>query len=152
MKAVVQRVNSASVRVRDETITRIKKGLVVLIGISYNDTDKDIAAMVDKIYNLRIFQDDKGKMNLSVKDIDGGLLVVSQFTLLADLDKGRRPSFTDAALPDKAESIYYQFIADFKNKGMNIECGRLGADMQLELVNDGPATFIFDTNKLRSPC
>ncbi|MDD5355335.1 MAG: D-aminoacyl-tRNA deacylase [Candidatus Omnitrophica bacterium] len=147
MKIVAQRVNSASVKIKGETIAGIQKGLVLLTGISHSDTDKDIDIAADKICNLRIFEDDKGKINLSVRDVNGELLVVSQFTLLADLDKGRRPSFTRAASPDKAESIYNQFIASLRNKGIKVECGKFREYMQLELVNDGPATFIFETDR-----
>jgi len=147
MKAVIQRVISASVKIEKETIAKINKGLVVLVGVSLEDTDRDIEVMADKICNLRIFEDDKEKMNLSVSDINGQVLIVSQFTLLADLEKGRRPSFTEAALPVNAENIYNSLVDKFKDKKIEVKCGRFGAYMQVELINDGPATFIFDTNK-----
>jgi len=147
VKIVAQRVNKASVKINGETIAMIQKGLVLLTGISDSDTHKDIDAVVDKICNLRIFESDKGKMNLSVKDINAELLVVSQFTLLADLNRGRRPSFTQAASPDKAEDIYNQFISGLRNRGIRVESGRFREYMQLELINDGPATFIIETNK-----
>jgi D-tyrosyl-tRNA(Tyr) deacylase len=147
MKAVIQRVISASVKIDKEAIAKIDKGLVVLLGISLKDTDKDIEIMADKIYNLRIFEDDKEKMNLSVGDINGQILVISQFTLLADLEKGRRPSFTQAALPENAENIYNRLVDNLKDRKIKVECGKFGAYMQLDLINDGPATFIFDTNK-----
>jgi D-tyrosyl-tRNA(Tyr) deacylase len=151
MKAVIQRVSSASVSVKGEIIAKINRGLAILVAVSLNDNDKDIEVMADKICNLRIFEDNKGKMNLSVSDINGDILVVSQFTLLADLGKGRRPSFTQAAMPENAENIYNKLIDRLKDRKIKVECGRFGASMQVELVNDGPATFIFDTNKNYPP-
>lgn len=147
MKAVIQRVSSATVKIENQVISKIKKGLVVLLGISDVDTQRDIDVMLDKIENLRIFQDAEGKMNISIKDINGEILVVSQFTLLADLEKGRRPSFIDAAPPQKAEDIYNQVINNLKIDGLKVESGRFREYMQVELINDGPVTFIFDTNK-----
>lgn len=147
MKAVIQRVSSATVKIENQVIAKIKKGLVVLLGISDVDTQRDIDVMLDKIENLRIFQDAEGKMNISIKDINGEILVVSQFTLLADLEKGRRPSFIDAAPPQKAEDIYNQVINNLKIDGLKVESGRFREYMQVELINDGPVTFIFDTNK-----
>ncbi|MDD5005252.1 MAG: D-aminoacyl-tRNA deacylase [Candidatus Omnitrophica bacterium] len=147
MKAVIQRVSSACVKINNQAISNIKKGLVILLGISEADTKKDIDIIVDKIKNLRIFEDLQGKMNSSLQDINGELLVVSQFTLLADLSKGRRPSFSQAAAPEKAENIYKQVIAGFKKCDIKVETGEFGQDMQVELINDGPVTLIFDTNR-----
>lgn len=147
MKTVIQRVNSASVKIGGQIISKIEKGLVVLLGISESDTQKDIEIIVDKIKNLRVFEDSAGKMNISIKDIDGEVLLVSQFTLLADLQKGCRPSFTAAAKPPQAEIIYRQVMDAFREGGIRIKSGRFKEHMQVELINDGPATFIFDTNR-----
>ncbi|MFC1645593.1 D-aminoacyl-tRNA deacylase [Candidatus Omnitrophota bacterium] len=147
MKAVIQRVSSACVKINNQAVSNIKKGLVVLLGISDSDTQHDIDAMVDKIKNLRVFQDAEGKMNISVKDIGGEILIVSQFTLLADLEKGRRPSFIGAAQPQKAEDIYGQVIDLLKKDGLKVESGRFREYMQVEIINDGPVTLIYDTNK-----
>jgi len=147
MKAVIQRVSSASVKIDKQIISKIGKGLLILLGISETDNQQDIDIMVDKIKNLRIFPDALGKMNISIKDIDGEILAVSQFTLLADLQKGRRPSFVDAAQPIKAECIYKQVIDNLRKEGIRVEFGRFRKYMQVELLNDGPVTFIFDTKK-----
>lgn len=147
MKAVIQRVSSASVKVGNETVSNIGSGLLVLLGISEDDTQQDIDMIVDKIKNLRIFADASGKMNISIKDINGEILVVSQFTLLADLDKGRRPSFINAAKPEKAEKLYRNVIDAFKNEGIKVRIGQFKEHMQVELSNDGPVTFVFDTKK-----
>lgn len=147
MKAVIQRVSSASVKIGVQIISKIDKGLVVLLGISNNDTQKDIEIILDKIKNLRIFEDSQGKMNVSTKDIDAEILIVSQFTLFADLQNGCRPSFMDAAQPAKAENIYDQVIDAFRKDGIKVESGRFREHMQVELINDGPVTFIFDTDK-----
>ena len=147
MKAVIQRVTSASVKIDKQIISKIEKGLLILLGISEIDNQQDIDIMVDKIKNLRIFPDASGKMNISIKDIDGEILTVSQFTLLADLQKGRRPSFVDAAQPAKAECIYKQIIDNLRKEGIRVESGRFRKYMQVELLNDGPVTFIFDTKK-----
>ena len=147
MKAVIQRVSSASVKVGNETVSNIGSGLLVLLGISEDDTQQDIDIIVDKIKNLRIFADASGKMNISIKDINGEILVVSQFTLLADLDKGRRPSFINAAKPEKAEKLYRNVIDAFKNEGIKVRIGQFKEHMQVELSNDGPVTFVFDTKK-----
>jgi D-tyrosyl-tRNA(Tyr) deacylase len=147
MKAVIQRVSKASVTIRDQLIAETKKGFVILLGISSLDTQKDINIMADKIENLRVFQDTEGKMNLSIKDINGEILIVSQFTLLADLEKGRRPSFANSADPQKAEDFYNGVIEQLKKDGFRVASGKFREYMQVELVNDGPVTFIFDTNK-----
>ena len=147
MKAVIQRVSSACVKINNQTISKIERGIVVLLGICDTDTQKDINLMVDKIKNLRIFQDSEGKMNIPLKEIKGEILVVSQFTLLADLEKGRRPSFINAAAPQKAQDIYNQVINKLKSECLKVETGRFREFMQVELINDGPVTFIFDTYK-----
>lgn len=147
MKAVIQRVSSASVKVENQIIAQIKQGLVVLLGITNTDTEKDIDIMVDKIKNLRIFEDKDGKMNVSINDINGQILIVPQFTLLADLEKGRRPSFANAAKPELAENIYNQVINKFKEIGIKIESAKFREYMQVQLINEGPATFIFATKK-----
>ena len=147
MKAVIQRVTSASVKIENQVISRINTGLLVFLGIAESDTDKDVEIMADKIPNLRVFSDGAGKMNLSLKDISGELLVVSQFTLLADLEKGRRPSFIEAARPQKAEKLYDKVIERLKNGGIRVETGKFQESMQVELVNNGPVTLIFDTAK-----
>jgi len=147
MKAVIQRVSSASVKVDNQTISKIGRGLLVLLGVSDSDVEEDIGMMVDKVKNLRIFQDEADKMNISIKDIGGEILVVSQFTLLANLEKGRRPSFIDAAQPEKAEGIYSKVINAFREDDIKVESGSFGKRMRVELINDGPVTFIFDTNK-----
>ena len=136
MKAVIQRVSSASVKISNQVISKINRGLVILLGISDSDKQDDIVAMADKIRNLRIFQDSNGKMNISIKDIGGEILVVSQFTLLADLEKGRRPSFINAAPPQKAEDIYKQVIDHLKKDGLKVESGRFREYMQVEIIND----------------
>ncbi len=147
MKAVIQRVSSASVKVDNKIISQIGKGLVVLLGVSSADNQQDINLTTDKIKNLRIFQDSEGKMNVSIKVIKGEVLVVSQFTLLANLEKGRRPSFADAAQPQKAENFYKQIIENIKKDGIRVESGCFGKFMQVELVNDGPVTIIFESRK-----
>ena len=143
MKAVIQRVSGASVKVDNQTISKIGRGLLVLLGVSDSDVEEDIGMMVDKVKNLRIFQDEADKMNISIKDIDGEILVVSQFTLLANLEKGRRPSFIDAAQPEKAEGIYNKVINAFREDDIKVESGSFGKRMQVELINDGPVTFVF---------
>lgn len=145
MKAVIQRVSSASVKIKEKIISSIKRGLVVFLGVSCSDSKFDIEVMVDKIKNLRIFQDGTGKMNLSIKDIDAEILIISQFTLLADLKKGRRPSFTEAARQEIAQDLYNQVIELLKKDNLKIQEGKFKEYMQVELINDGPVTFVFDT-------
>ncbi|MFH1621674.1 MAG: D-aminoacyl-tRNA deacylase [Candidatus Omnitrophota bacterium] len=147
MKAVIQRVNKACVKIDSKKISEIEKGLVVLLGVSCDDTEQDINLMVEKIKNLRIFQDAQGKTNISIKDKNGEVLIVSQFTLLADLEKGRRPSFTNAALPQKAEDFYNQVIKYLSNAGVKVKSGKFKEYMQVELINDGPVTLIYDTKE-----
>lgn len=148
MRAVVQRVSRASVRVGDEITGQIGKGLLVLLGVSNRDTEADALYLVDKILNLRIFEDDEDKMNLSLLDIAGELLVVSQFTLYGDSRRGRRPSFIDAARPADANRLYEFYVAECRKQIQNVETGRFQAMMDVELVNDGPVTILLDSEKL----
>ncbi len=148
MRAIVQRVEHAKVEVEAEVRGSIARGLVVLLAVGEEDTDRDLAYMVDKILGLRIFEDEDGKMNRSLMDIGGELLVVSQFTLYGDVRKGRRPSFTDSARPEKAEELYEKFIEMSKNKGIKTQSGVFGADMDLSLLNQGPVTIMIDSQKL----
>ena len=150
MKAVIQRVNFAKLRIDQQVFSKIKTGLVVLVGITHNDDIDDIKWLVRKILNLRIFNDDKSVMNKSIIDIGGELLVVSQFTLHAQTKKGNRPSYINAAKGDKAEEIYNNFLLEFKNQyGVTPITGKFGSDMKVELENDGPVTILIDTkNKL----
>ena len=147
MKVVIQRVLNASVTVDSKIISNINKGLLVLTGVSKDDVFKDADYLIEKILNLRIFEDNKGKMNLSLLDIKGEILIVSQFTLLGDTRKGRRPSFDKAAKPDKAIEIYNYFIEQIKLKGINTSSGIFGAMMDISLVNNGPVTFIIDSKQ-----
>jgi len=148
MRSVVQRVNYASVKVDGEIIGKIEKGLLVLLGVCDEDTEKDMIYMADKITGLRIFEDEDEKMNLSVEDIGGELLVVSQFTLFGDCRKGKRPSFSSAGRPDYANEMYEKFVAYLKEKGFKTETGKFGADMKVELLNDGPVTLMIDSKKV----
>ena len=148
MRAVVQRVLKSEVLVDDKTVGKISRGLMVLLGVEDQDTDHDVAYMVEKITGLRIFEDDEGKMNLSIGDIDGEMLVVSQFTLLGDCRKGRRPSFTKAAKPQVAERLYKDFVDNCISKGIKVEEGIFKAEMLVRIENDGPVTLILDSRKL----
>ncbi|MFW6010963.1 MAG: D-aminoacyl-tRNA deacylase [Desulfosalsimonas sp.] len=145
MLAVIQRVKKASVSVEDETVGSIGPGLLVLLGVADSDTESDISYTADKVVNLRIFGDDEGKMNRSLIDTGGQMLVVSQFTLLGDCRKGRRPSFVKAADPEKAESFYLRFVDKVRKKGVSAETGRFQAMMDVSLINDGPVTLIVDS-------
>jgi D-tyrosyl-tRNA(Tyr) deacylase len=146
MRAVIQRVSSASVKVDDKITGEIKQGLLVLVGIEDSDDQEDLEWLSGKIVNLRIFNDDEGVMNKSVKDIDGGLLVVSQFTLHAATKKGNRPSYIRASKPEIAVPLYEQFKQQLTaDLGQEIQAGIFGADMKVELLNDGPVTIIIDT-------
>ena len=147
MRAVVQRVASSRVTVEGETTGKIDKGLMVLLGVADGDTDKDVTYMVDKIVNLRIFEDENDKMNLSLQDIGASLLVVSQFTLLGDCRKGRRPSFIEAARPEMADNLYQKFVDKARSMGIRTETGRFKTHMMVELINDGPVTILVDSNK-----
>ncbi len=148
MKFVIQRVNEAKVEVEGKITGQIGKGFLVLIGIEENDTQKEADRLVRKLLGLRIFADEAGKMNLSLDDVGGELLLVSQFTLCADCRKGNRPSFTGAAQPDKANELYEYIVEQCRQSGKKTECGIFGADMSVSLVNDGPFTIIFDTDEM----
>lgn len=145
MRTVIQRVKYANVKKNGENIGQIGNGLLILLGITHDDTIKDIDWLVNKIKDLRIFEDENQKMNLALNDVKGEVLIVSQFTLYGDCTKGRRPSFINAAKPDIANNLYIKFIDKFKNYGIKTECGEFGADMKVELLNDGPVTIIIDT-------
>ena len=145
MKTVLQRVSRASVHVNGEIIGSINHGLVVLLGIHHNDSEKEIEWMCNKILNLRIFEDEEGKMNRSVTDVEGGILIVSQFTLYGTLKKGTRPGFTDAAKPETAIPLYEKTIQYLRNNSsLRIETGEFGAMMQVDLINNGPVTIILE--------
>ncbi len=148
MKAVIQRVTSAWVLVDTEEIARIRRGLLVLLGVAKGDRADDVRELVEKVCSLRMFADDNGKMNLSVLDTAGDILLVSQFTLLADTSQGRRPSFHEAAPPTHALLLYEQAIEEFRRCGLTVASGRFGAHMQVSLVNDGPVTFILESSSL----
>lgn len=145
MRTVVQRAKAANVTVDEKIIGQINKGLVVLLGVSENDSLEDVDYLVDKILNLRIFEDDNEKMNLSLLDLNYELLVISQFTLYGDCKKGRRPNFMEAAKPQKAEELYEKFTARCKENCIKVETGIFGAHMQVSLTNDGPVTIILDS-------
>ncbi len=147
MKAVVQRVKNSHVAVADQIVSRIGLGLMVLLGVSEDDTEKDAEFLVKKIINLRIFEDEKGKLNVSLMDVKGDLLVVSQFTLLGDCRKGRRPSYIKAAAPEKANSLYEYFIRRAKDLGVETKSGVFQAMMDVSLINQGPVTLILDTKE-----
>ncbi len=145
MRVVVQRVSEAKVTVDEEVTGSIQQGLLLLVGVHQNDTDDQLKWMCEKILKLRVFPDEDGKMNKSVTDVNGGILVVSQFTLYGDAKKGTRPSYIEAARPDKAEPMYEQMIEYFKiHSNLNIQGGRFGAMMDVHLVNDGPVTLILE--------
>ena len=148
MRAVVQRVSRASVKVSDEFVGKIADGLLVLLGIAQDDTEADAAYLAEKIAGLRIFEDDAGKMNRSVSDIGGAVLAVSQFTLFGDVKKGKRPSFDAAARPEQARELYERFVAQIRALGLPCETGRFQETMEVELVNHGPVTIMLDSKKL----
>jgi len=145
MRAVVQRVKESSVTVGGDIIGTIGPGLLVFLGVSKEDTINDVDYLADKILNLRIFEDEHGKMNRSLLEASGEMLVVSQFTLLGDCRKGRRPSFTDAAEPDKANELYEQFVEKAGSSGIRVKTGRFRAMMDVQLINDGPVTLIVES-------
>jgi D-tyrosyl-tRNA(Tyr) deacylase len=145
MRAVIQRVSGASVIVEGKTVGAIGPGLLVLLGVRHGDTEENLIWLVDKISGLRIFRDEQDKMNLSIGDVRGEVLVVSQFTLYGDCRKGRRPGFEQAALPEAAEPLYRRCLGLFRERGFRTEAGVFGAVMQVALVNDGPVTFVIDS-------
>lgn len=147
MRCVVQRVSSASVTVNGTVSGRIEAGLMVLIGVSADDTDADLKYMAEKVPNLRIFDDDNGVMNRSLLDAGGSILAVSQFTLYGDARGGRRPSYIRAAKPEKADALYEQLIARWREKGVHVETGIFRTDMKVALINDGPVTILLDSEK-----
>lgn len=144
MKLVIQRVANATVEVDREVIGKIEKGFLVLIGVRQGDTKEQADILVKKLCNLRVFEDENNKMNLSIKDIKGKLLIVSQFTLYADCKKGNRPSFIEAARPEEAEPLYEYFKQGCRNEGIEVESGKFGADMKVSLLNDGPVTIVIE--------
>ncbi len=148
MKAVIQRVRSASVEVDGEIVGACGQGLLVLLGVAPEDTDADLERMVQKMVKLRIFSDENGKMNRSVQDIDGDLLVVSQFTLFANYKHGNRPDYLGAAAPEKANALYERFVARASELVRHVGHGVFGADMQVSLVNDGPVTIVMESDVL----
>jgi D-tyrosyl-tRNA(Tyr) deacylase len=149
LKAVIQRVSEAKVEVDGKTVGRIGKGILVLLGVEKGDGERDANWVAEKIGNLRIFEDEAGKMNLSVKDIAGELLAVSQFTLAGNCAKGRRPSFDSAAPPEKANLLYEYFVGKLRGLGLPVETGVFQAMMQVSLINDGPVTFILESHGKR---
>src|SRR3954464_5361489 len=147
MRAVVQRVTRAKVTIGGETAGEIGRGLLVLLGVTYGDTEAAADYLAEKIAGLRIFEDDPGKMNLSVAEVGGAILGVSQFTLYGDVRKGKRPSFDDAARPEQARQLYEYFVERIRALGLRCETGRFQEMMQVELVNDGPVTILLDSEK-----
>ena len=147
MKAVIQRVTSASVHVEGKTVGQIESGLLVLLGVAKGDGETDGRYLVEKIRTLRIFSDGQGKMNRSLVDIEGSVLLVSQFTLLGRTANGRRPSFDEAAAPDEAKRLYEQVVTELRALGTLVETGVFAAHMQVELLNDGPVTFVLDSRQ-----
>jgi len=144
VRVVLQRVNSASVEVDNQIIGQIDQGLLALVGVGHGDTEEEARWLASKTVELRIFPDDQGKMNRSLIDIGGSVLVVSQFTLLGDCRKGRRPAFTDAAPPETANDLYLRYADLIAERGVSVERGRFAADMKVSLVNDGPVTMVID--------
>ncbi|KEF39400.1 D-tyrosyl-tRNA(Tyr) deacylase [Schinkia azotoformans MEV2011] len=144
MKVVVQRSKQANVQVNGEIVGKIDKGLVLLVGITHSDTIDDVNYIADKVVNLRIFEDDDDKMNLSLLDVGGAILSISQFTLYGDCRKGRRPNFMEAAKPEYANELYEKFNECLKSKGVQVETGIFGAMMDVSLINDGPVTIILE--------
>ena len=148
MRAVLTRVNSASVSIAGQVVGQIGKGFLILLGVGPEDTKEDCRYLAEKALSLRVFEDENGKMNKGLEDVDGQVLVVSQFTLYGNCRKGRRPSFTEAAPPQLGEELYEQFLADCADLGYPPQHGQFGADMQVSSVNDGPVTLILDTEQL----
>lgn len=149
MRILIQRVKRASVTIEGKERREINQGMCVFIGMTHNDNEKKADWLAEKMIGLRIFEDTEGKINLSLKDIDGEILLVSQFSLYASCVKGRRPGFSDAAKPDEAERIYNYFVEKVKGMGLKkVSCGEFGADMEVEIINDGPLTFIIDSPEI----
>ena len=148
MRAVIQRVTEASVRIDGEIVGEIGQGFLVLIGVEEGDGENDFKYMSAKVPNLRIFEDENGKMNLSLLDVKGQILAVSQFTLLGDARSSRRPSFIQAARPETANPMYERLVEAWRAQGIHVETGRFGADMKVSLINDGPVTIMMDSHKL----
>ncbi len=149
MKAVIQRVAYSSVKIDGKTVGECKKGFMILLGVQQGDTRQDADKLLKKIPYLRIFEDENGKMNLSLLDVGGSALIISQFTLLADCSHGRRPSFINSANPQEANALYEYFIQGMKDSGVkDVQTGEFGADMKVELLNDGPVTIILDSKEL----
>jgi len=146
MIAVLQRVTTGKVKIGDRIVGDIDNGLVILLGVHRDDKEEDIIFLADKVIGLRVFDDNNGKMNISLQDSDGSVLVISQFTLCGDWRKGRRPSFTKAADPDKGKLLYDGFINAVRSRGINVETGEFGAAMDVSLVNSGPVTFVLDSH------
>jgi len=144
---VLQRVREGSVEVEGKVVGRVGKGLVLLVGATVGDGEKEVVYLTDKCANLRIFEDQAGKMNLSVLEVGGEILVISQFTLYGDTKKGRRPSFTEALEPEEAEKLYLMFIDYLREKGLRVEQGVFGAKMLVKIFNDGPVTFVLDSKE-----
>ncbi len=151
MKALLQRVTEASVSIAGEMVGRIGRGLVILVGVAVSDTEKDAQYLAQKTASLRIFPDETGRFNLSALDVKGELLVVSQFTLLADTKKGRRPSFVEAAPPAQAEALFDRFVDETRATGLKVETGRFQQYMQVEIRNDGPVTIMLDSREKGNP-
>lgn len=147
MRAVIQRVTSSSVEVCGEVVGRISKGFTVLLGVREDDTPEDLKYMEEKIKGLRVFEDDQGKMNLSLDAVGGEILLISQFTLYGDVRKGRRPSFTEAAKGEKAEALYEALAEALRRSGLRVETGKFGAEMKVSIDNDGPVTILLDSRK-----
>ena len=145
MKAVIQRVSRGKVTIENQVHGEIGRGFVVLLGVAKDDTKEDMDYLVKKISGLRVFEDSEGKMNLALKDVNGELLIISQFTLFANTKKGNRPSFIDAGLPEPSKAFYLDFIQAFRSLGFKVAEGKFGADMAVELVNDGPVTILIDS-------
>ena len=148
MRAVIQRVSEASVRVEGEIIGKIGAGFLVLIGVEDGDTENDFKYIATKVPNMRIFEDENEKMNLSILDVGGEILAVSQFTLLGDARSSRRPSFIQAARPDTANPMYERLVQHWRDMGIHVETGKFGAHMEVSLINDGPVTMLLDSHKL----